>query len=379
MHPDGWGVTSSVHATSISTLNRRTRYIIHRELQALLELKKSERLWHIPLLAALCVGIPLLAGLFLGRLTDALLACTGGLVILYIPATPIAARMRTMIICSLGLLISFAVGLAFSFDPLLSALLLGVLSFAIHWLTHRFYKRPPGNFFFIMLLSMGSCMPYQPETIFFKTGMVGLGALLACVLALLYSLLVIRRYPPQQVVIAAEKKIRFAGIFTSSVIGLVMGLSLVTAHLLKLNNPYWVPISCIAVMQGANRRHVMQRSLQRILGTFIGLGFGWLILSFHPTAVTVCLSILVLQFIVEMLIVRHYGLAVIFITPLTLLLAEAGRAMTADPAALISARFIDIVLGSLIGAVGGWVLYHRALQMRATRELRKARVAVLRG
>jgi len=360
-------------------LNRRTHYIIRRELHALLELKKSERLWHIPVLAALCIGIPLLVGLFFGRLNDAILACTGGLVILYIPSTHIAARMRTMVICSVGFMISFAVGLAFSFDPLLSALMLGMLSFAVHWLTRRFYQRPPGNFFFIMLLSIASCMPYQPETIVFKTGMLGLGALLACVLALLYSLLVIGKYPLKQTVMPVKKRIRFTGIFTSSVIGLVMGLALLLAHLLKLNNPYWVPISCIAVMQGANRRHVWQRSLQRILGTFIGLGLGWLILSFHPTAIAVCLSILLLQFIVEMLIVRHYGLAVIFITPLTLLLAEAGRAMTADPGALISARFIDIVLGSLIGALGGWVLYHRELHLRTTRELRKARVAVLRG
>lgn len=358
-------------------LNRRTLYIIRRELRTLLELKKTERLWHIPLLAALCVGLPLLAGLFFGRLNDALLACTGGLVILYIPSTPVVARMRTMVLCSLGFMVAFSVGLAFSFDPWLSSFMLGVLSFAVHWITRRFYRRPPGNFFFIMLLSMASCMPYQPETIAFKTGMVGLGALLACVLALLYTILAIRKYPPRQAAAANQvKQQRFAGVVTSSVIGLVMGSSLLIAYLLKLDNPYWVPISCIAVMQGADQHHVFQRSLQRILGTFVGLGLAWLILSFHPGALVVCLSILLLQFIVEMLIVRHYGLAVIFITPLTLLLAETGRAMTTDPAALISARFIDIVLGSLIGAVGGWVLYHRELHLRATRELRKARIAV---
>lgn len=358
-------------------MNRRTRYIIRRELRSLLELKKTERLWHIPLLAGLCVGLPLLVGLFFGRLNEALLACTGGLVILYIPTTHIAARMRTMILCSLGFMVAFSVGLIFSFNPWLSSFMLGVLSFAVHWITRRFYRRPPGNFFFIMLLSMASCMPYQPETIVFKTAMVGLGALLACVLALLYTLLAIRKYPPQQAVAShAVRQQPFAGVVTSSVIGLVMGTSLLIAYLLQLDNPYWIPISCIAVMQGADQHHVFQRSLQRILGTFIGLGFAWLILSFHPGALAVCLSILLLQFIVEMLVVRHYGLAVIFITPLTLLLAEAGKAMTANPAVLISARFIDIVLGSLIGALGGWILYHRELHLRATRELRKARIAV---
>lgn len=286
--------------------------------------------------------------------------------------------MLGMVLCSLGFMASIAIGLAFSFNPIVSSGMLGLFSLVVHWITQHFNMKPPGNFFFIMLLSMGSSMPYHPETILLKTMMVGLGTLLACILALLYTLLVIKRYPSKPLAPAAAKR-RFAGVITSSIIGLVMGLSLLAAHLLKLNNPYWVPISCIAVMQGADKRHVWQRSLQRILGTFIGLGFAWLLLSFHLTALTVCISILVLQFVVEMLIVRHYGLAVIFITPLTLMLAEAGRAMTADPAALISARFVDIVLGSLIGAAGGWILYHRELHLRAERQLRKARVAVLRG
>jgi len=47
-----------------------------------------------------------------------------------------------------------------------------------------------------------------------------------------------------------------------------------------------------------------------------------------------------MQFIIEMLVVRHYGLAVTFITPLTILLAEAGTAFNADPNILMPARFL---------------------------------------
>ncbi|MFD2554165.1 hypothetical protein [Sphingobacterium tabacisoli] len=43
-----------------------------------------------------------------------------------------------------------------------------------------------------------------------------------------------------------------------------------------------------------------------------------------------CLLILMLQFIIEMLVVRHYALAVIFITPLTFFLAEIGSAFSVD-------------------------------------------------
>jgi uncharacterized membrane protein YccC len=102
------------------------------------------------------------------------------------------------------------------------------------------------------------------------------------------------------------------------------------------------------------------------------------LLQFHPTPLSICISIFILQFIVEMLVVRQYGLAVIFITLLTVLLAEAGSAMTLDPNTLIPYRLLDIVIGSIIGAIAGWFIHHEQLRQRATRQLRKTRVAISR-
>ncbi|MES2005165.1 MAG: FUSC family protein [Bacteroidota bacterium] len=358
-------------------MNKRIRYLVRREIRALFELKKTERLWHFPVLASLCVGIPLLIGLFFGKLNYAILSCTGGLVILYLPAAAPGKRMVTMLGCSLGFMLSLAIGLLFSFNAFVSSLMLGILAFGVHWITRYFNLKSPGNFFFIMLVSMGSCMPYQLSIIPQKVVLIGMGTLLACVLAFCYGQLLKQKKLTKKEVAPVPQR-RYSSVIDSAIIGLVVGLSLLVAHLLQLSNPYWVPISCIAVMQGISTRHVWQRSLQRILGTYIGLGITWVILSFHLTPLSVCISILVLQFVVEMLIVRHYGLAVIFVTPLTLLLAEAGRAMSVNPATLVSARFIDIVLGSLIGALGGWVLYHRQLHAKAERQIRKVRIAVLR-
>lgn len=66
---------------------------------------------------------------------------------------------------------------------------------------------------------------------------------------------------------------------------------------------------------------------------------------------------MVLTFIVETAVVRHYGFATIFITPLTLLLAEAGTLGQGVPAHLIEARFYDTVLGCAVGLVGGVCLH----------------------
>ena len=66
---------------------------------------------------------------------------------------------------------------------------------------------------------------------------------------------------------------------------------------------------------------------------------------------------MVLAFVIENAVVRHYGLAVTFITPLTILLAEASTLAHGSPNALIEARFFDTVLGCLIGLAGAVCLH----------------------
>ena len=79
-----------------------------------------------------------------------------------------------------------------------------------------------------------------------------------------------------------------------------------------------------------------------------------------------------LSFLIEVLVTRNYGLAVIFITPLTVIFADSALAV-ADTNSLIFTRLIDIMLGSLIGYVGGWVIYHPRLFYRLERWLESRR------
>lgn len=344
----------------VEILERITR-IAKEELRLLFQLKKTERLWHIPLLASLCTGVPLLLGYFGGRLDYGVLACIGGLVILYMPSTDIEHRMLTLLLCAFGFIVSFAVGAVFSFDPIFSAVALGLFAFAINWVVHYFSLQPPRNFFFIMIASMASCMPFDMVALPTKVGLIALGTIFACLLALFYSLYILRRIPSKVSPLFVRTADRFM-VIESAIIGGFICLSLLVGHLLRLDNPYWIPISCLAVMQGLNVAHVGRRSFHRILGTFIGLGFTWMLLASNPTALHLCLAILVPQFIIEMLVVRHYALAVIFITPLTFFLAEIGSGFSLDTDLLIAARLLDIIIGSLIGAFGGWVLHNRQLQ-----------------
>lgn len=347
-------------------------------LKQLFEFRKTDRKWHIPVLAGLSVGIPLLTGYFTGNLPGGKLASMAGLVILYIHSGSVAERMIILMACSFGIMVSFAVGSIFGFNPFVAPLVLGLYAFMVHLaLYYLKMTRPPGNFFFILIASVAICMPFDLAAIPQKIGFIGIGTMISFALGLVYSLLTLRKSDQTTQVITVDKN-SYVNLIESVTFGCMIGFSLLIANGLKLQNPYWVPTSCVAVMQGASTQHVWQRSIQRMVGTFIGLGLTWVILLLKPTLLTVCLGIVGLQLIVEFLVVRNYGIAVIFITMLSIFLAESGNTLTTDPTLLIKTRFFDIVLGSIIGAIGGWMLYNQRLQYMATRQLRKTKVIMAR-
>lgn len=353
------------------------KQIVKREIKLLFQLKQTERLWHIPVLASLCTGLPLLIGYSIDRLDYGILACLGGLLILYLPSTKLENRMVTLLLCAFGFILSFTIGIVFSFNPYFSAIVLGLFAFGVNWVTNYFKLRPPGSFFFIMLASMAICMPFDLISIPTKIGLIALGTIFTCVFALFYSLYITKKYSNKLPAQFPVKR-KYINLTESVIIGVFIGISLLVGRFLELENPYWVPISCAAIMQGVSVSHVWQRSFHRIAGTAIGVGLVWFLLQFNLSALSICMAILILQFIIEMLIVRHYALAVIFITPLTFFLAELGGGIGADHNQLISARLIDIVIGSLIGVMGGWILHNQQVHLKAERQIRKTRIAILR-
>lgn len=335
-------------------------------LKDIFVIKKSDRPWHLPIVAGVCIGIPLLAGYFTGHIIEGKLASLAGLVILYIQSFNLAKRMITLMACSFGIICSFALGSVFSYNPFIAPVALGFFAFMVHLaLYYLRLSKPPGNFFFIMIASVAICMPFNAETIFRNTGLVSIGAMTACFIGFVYSLLTLK--PGQQTPqFTAPEKTRRANLIEAVTFGVFIGLSLFLGQIFKLENPYWIPTSCAAVMQGASTTHVLSKSLQRIVGTFIGLLTTWALLSFKPALLAICISIIILQIIIEFLVVRNYGLAAIFITALTIFMAESSASLASNPGQLFLARFIDILIGSSLGAIGGWVLHNEHIHYYAS-------------
>lgn len=357
-------------------LNSNKRFVIH-ELNYLFQFRKTERLWHIPLMASLCTGIPLLIGHYFNNLHDGILACIAGLVILYFPnKSNLKDRMLSLLVCSFGFMISFSIGLLFSFNTIVSSLSVGCLALAVHWIVLKFKVNPPGSFFFVFVAAIASCMPHNLNSIPEKVGLVGLGCMFACLVALVYSLITMVDYQKSTQKPIENSKIDYNHFVEAFIFGSFISISFFIGYIFKLHNPYWIPVSCMAVMQGASMRHIWRRSIHRIIGTLFGLAFCWIILSINSSPLSVCISIICLQFIIEMLIVRNYTLAVVFITPMTILLAETANPYIQSTNHLITARLIDILIGSCIGMFGGWFIYQENIRYAAIRRVRKVRLAV---
>ncbi|MCQ4139279.1 FUSC family protein [Chryseobacterium sp. EO14] len=337
--------------------------------QYLLEFKQTERKWHFPFLAALCIGSCLFIGYFLGKPNYGALSSLGALTILYFTSAPITQRMIHLAICAFGIVFSFTVSSFFGFNIYFAALSVGIISFLAHFISSYFKIPPPGNFFFIMVAAMASTYKFDLEMIPTRVGLVAMGAILSCSFAFLYSVFVEK----SKVVTVPRRsfnKRRYTKFVESTIIGFFMALTLIIGHLLEFKNTYWISIAAVAIMQGRNFEHVRQRNMHRILGTFIGIGLAWLILLFNPEKIVMIVIITVLQFIIELLIVRNYGFAVVFITPLTILLTETASEIHHDVEILMKARLLDTIIGSLIGFAAGFFLHHQQIINKLEKNIR---------
>jgi uncharacterized membrane protein YccC len=94
-----------------------------------------------------------------------------------------------------------------------------------------------------------------------------------------------------------------------------------------------------------------------VLGTVVGVCLFALVQLAHPTGVWLGVVLAALQFAVELVVIRNYGLALLFITPLALLIsAQAGD---------VEGVVVDRVGDTLLGAVIAMVVLLAALVIRS--------------
>ncbi|MEO7160473.1 MAG: FUSC family protein [Polaromonas sp.] len=321
-------------------------------------IKPSDRLWQMPFAAALATGLPLLVGAYFDHMDYGLVSSLGGLVFLYLPNTPLSHRMVMLMLmaCAFALTACYTLGVMSHFFPLLMMPVLVFIAILTTMVCRFYAVGPPGSLFFIMAAAIGAYSPLEVLQVPLMVGLITMGTLLACLIAFFYSIYTLRFREPQPALPLAPVSFDFV-VFDSVVIGIFVGISLALAQALQLQKAYWVPVSCLAVIQGVSLRAVWTKQLHRVVGTGVGLLLAWGLLLLPLDKWTISLAFMLLTLVIETAVVRHYAFAAIFITPLTILLVEAATLGQASPAPLIQARFFDTVLGCLVGLAGGICLH----------------------
>lgn len=335
------------------------------QLQAIFAFNPTERVWQLPFFMALGVGLVLSLGAYFERIDLGLISMIGAMAFLYTPSTPLYHRMAVVMCCSFGMSLCFLLGLLTHLLPALAPLLIGAVAFASSVLVRYYSLGAPGYFYFVLSALLASFFPFETKDFIFLVGLICVGGMVANLMAFLYSLSVIyifKNTPVQNV--PKRGHLGFDAVVVDSLImGFFIGLALFVGHFLELERSYWVAVSCTVIMQGITLDSVWIKQIQRILGTLLGVLFAWFLLSIHFNALAFVLLMMFLVFMTETLVFRNYALAMIFITPYVTYLAEEANFMHYDTNLLIIARLEDVIVGSILGLMGGFVIYKKALRV----------------
>ncbi|QHA08119.1 FUSC family protein [Streptomyces broussonetiae] len=151
------------------------------------------------------------------------------------------------------------------------------------------------------------------------------------------------------------------------------GVSGALALLLGLGHGYWAAISAAAVLHSVNVRTTAQRAVQRSLGTVVGLLLALAVLAAHPGPAALAVVVVVLEFLLEYVVVRNYGLGVVFLTPLALLMSDLAAPESAGE--LVHDRGLASLLGIVVGLLCALLVSGGHAAVRAERALAQCEAA----
>jgi hypothetical protein len=309
------------------------------------------------------VFVPLMALVVVDRLDLAIFASFGAFTGIYGRNEPHRQRVVSQVRAGLLMLgVLFAATLAArlspggQLDPWAIVVATTIVAWACSLVVGLWRLRPSGSLFQIFAFAAVASLPHQPplgEAMLAALGSVLLGVVIGMASRLHPG----RRTPLSWAGVRAAWAVRIPAaerralwleswgyLIAAALAGTVatiVGLALGFGH------NYWAMVAAVVPLVGHSTRQRVNRGLQRILGTVVGLVLLALVVVAHPQPWLLVVFIAVCQFGAEMLIARQYFWAQVTVTPLALM--STLLAAPVNPEALLHDRFIDTVIGAVVG------------------------------
>lgn len=129
---------------------------------------------------------------------------------------------------------------------------------------------------------------------------------------------------------------------------------------LGTDRPDWAVITVVLILhQGPDRVLGTYRGIHRVAGTVAGLALFAALFPLHLTGAALVLTVMALQLLFELFVTRNYGLAVVFITPLAILIGNTGEEpRAAGP--VVWERLAETAIGVCVALLVLWTVDRRA-------------------
>ncbi|MEU2350238.1 FUSC family protein [Modestobacter sp. NPDC049651] len=204
---------------------------------------------------------------------------------------------------------------------------------------------PPGPLFLVFAFGAASSVPHQLSDVPVAAAVAAASAVFALVVGNTVGL--VRAEPTRP---TAPRPVPRWQPVRAAVAVVVAGL---TATAVGIGHPYWAMVAAVAPLSAPGVTHQVARAGQRVIGTLAGLLTAAVLLAPGFSAVTTVLVVVVLQVVTELLIGRNYAIALLFITPMALLMGQVAAPRPMGP--LLFDRGVETVIGAALGLLVIWV------------------------
>ena len=131
--------------------------------------------------------------------------------------------------------------------------------------------------------------------------------------------------------------------FVGAAVAGLLALSLGWEH------PYWAMVSAVVPVVGATTSGQLIRGSHRVLGTLVGLLVALVLFGWQPQGLLLVLILVALQAGTELVVLRNYSSALLFLTPLTVGMGLLNGPVPVLP--LVIDRGLETVVGVAVAAV----------------------------
>ena len=325
-------------------------------LRGLLSVRPVPGAHRVALRAGISVGVPLLTVLALGRPGWSVYAAFGAFTSLYgrnhvhLSRAVMQVSAGAALTCSVvvGVLVGSLEARAWVAVPVAAAVaaLGALLAAAQDW-------HPPGPLFLVFAFGAVASAPRTVADVPVAAAVAGLSALFALVVGNVGSVLSRRRSRPARLAhVWTWQPVRYA-------LAVVLAGGVATAA--GIGHPYWAMVAAVAPLSAVGVTAQLVRAAHRALGTLLGLLTSAALLAPHLSPYATVLVVAGLQIVTELLVGRNYGLALLFVTPMALLMGQL--AVARPPGELLFDRGVETVIGAAVG--GAIVLAEPWLRRRS--------------